>query len=91
MAALLSGGSGSFDLVVLDEDLGDGLKGTHIARALRDAGSQAIIVGASGDAMADAHFAAGCDLSWGKPLPRRTMGVDLRRAWAARRRAAAAE
>ena len=57
------------DLIVLDEDMPGGMPGSAAMRALRKAGSTAVIVGFSGSAMAAEHFAAGADLSWSKPLP----------------------
>ena len=57
------------DLIVMDEMMPGSILGTVAMRALRRAGCNAAIVGFSGSAMAEAHKAAGADLSWSKPLP----------------------
>ena len=76
----LSPDSSTFDLVVLDEDFGEGSsKGTDLAMAARAAGVTAVIAGLSGSSMDAAHFEAGCDLSWSKGIDVETMRADLLR------------
>ena len=68
----------TFDLVVLDEDFGEGsTKGTDLAIAARAAGLNAVIAGLSGSSMEAAHLDAGCDLSWPKSIDVETMRADL--------------
>ena len=58
-----------YDLIVLDEIMPGSIAGTAAMAVLRRAGSNAVLVGFSGDNMDEKHFAAGADLSWRKPLP----------------------
>jgi len=57
----------------------DNLQGSELALLARGKGSRAIIAGFSGDEMAAAHYAAGCDLSWRKTVDAATMRDDLLR------------
>ena len=57
------------DLIVLDQKMPNSVNGTTAIRLLRRAGCGAVIVGYSGNPMAEQHLAAGADLSWTKQLP----------------------
>jgi CheY-like chemotaxis protein/HPt (histidine-containing phosphotransfer) domain-containing protein len=78
-----------FDLIVLDENLGDtDVKGTDIARQIRSgvlgdsaaaiSNSRAVIAGFSGNSMVSEHLAAGCDVSWSKPVRPNEIKTSLR-------------
>jgi DNA-binding response OmpR family regulator len=67
-----------FDLVILDEHLGDdNVSGTELAREARQAGVTAVIAGFSGESMKEEHHAAGCDLSWPKTINGDAIRCDL--------------
>ena len=72
-------------MIVLDENLGDGISGCDIARKVVRGkhGGRGIVVGFSGDSMATQHAEAGCDLSWSKTVKPEDMMRDLRKCTAA--------
>ena len=63
------GHEAKIDLIVVDELLGEGERGSDVIRRLREAGSKAVIVGISGTNFEQLHIEVGADLSWEKPFP----------------------
>jgi CheY-like chemotaxis protein len=69
-----------YDLLLLDEHMGDAFTGTFVARAARAAGSTAVIVYSSGDSvetLSREQREAGFDLSWPKAIRAATMRRQL--------------
>ena len=74
-----------YDLIVLDEIMPGSIAGTAAMAVLRRAGSNAVLVGFSGNSMERKHLDAGADLSWHKPLPSAAeLGAGLLKKFAAR-------
>jgi signal transduction histidine kinase len=78
------GGISYFDVVLMDEHLGDqSARGSELTRQLRGSGCTAIIIACSGNCLADdeaVYKSAGADHCWPKPYPDAArMHADLRR------------
>ena len=71
----------TFDLMILDENMEPGPKGSVVCRDYRASGSAsggtAIVVGCSGGSMTSEHAAAGCDFSWAKGVTPDTIKRDV--------------
>ena len=70
---------GPFDVVIMDqymESTGGALLGTDTIIAIRRMGISSMIVGSSGNDIADQFLEAGADKVWRKPLPSNTDMID---------------
>jgi CheY-like chemotaxis protein len=77
----------AFDVIVLDQHMGPGMKGTEVMRNLKTSGNNAALIGYSGNDMSSDHRDAGAVLSWTKPLPSDVqLKTDLCLALAVRRK-----